>query len=211
MVGRILTHLKATELLLESLVTRGHRHDRHPRPYAVRKPRELAIEQSGDLVQLDTMHLRPLPRVEHYHVIAVDMVSRHSAVGVMGSATAGTATAFLAELVERAPFPIRAIQVDGGSEFKAAFEAACQEQGIALYALPPRSPKLSGRVERVNGMHRRDFWECYANDLDLPAMQAALHAWEQEYNTLRPHQALVYQIPAAFLATLAPSALSHRT
>ena len=45
-----------------------------------------------------------------------------------------------------------------------------------LYVLPPRSPKLNGRVERLNGTARREFWECYDGDLDLPALQAALRA-----------------------------------
>ncbi len=48
------------------------------------------------------------------------------------------------------PFPLRAIQIDGGSEFKAEFEAACEQKGIALWVLPPRSPELDGRVERMS-------------------------------------------------------------
>ncbi len=43
-------------------------------------------------------------------------------------------------LKERSPFPVRAIQVDGGSEFMAQFEAACKESGVHLYVLPRHSP-----------------------------------------------------------------------
>ena len=39
------------------------------------------------------------------------------------------------------PFAVQAIQVDGGSEFHATFEEACQREGIRLFLLPPRSPK----------------------------------------------------------------------
>ena len=95
----------------------------------------------------------------------------------------------------RMPFPIQGIQVDGGSEFMAEFETACQSQGIALYVLPPRSPKLNGRVERLNGTVRREFWECYEGEVDLPTVQAALQAWEVHYTTERPHQALGYATP----------------
>lgn len=35
------------------------------------------------------------------------------------------------------PFPIKAIQVDGGSEFQAAFKAACQDHGISLDGRTP--------------------------------------------------------------------------
>lgn len=204
MIGRILTHLQQSGQLHEAPLTRLRPHTRHARPYAIRKPNDLVVEQPGDLVQVDTMHLTPIPGVERRHFSALDVVSRYSVVGVRGSATAGTARDFLADVIERAPFPIKAIQVDGGSEFKAEFEIACQERGLALYVLPPRSPKLNGRVERVNGTHRREFWECYGDELDLPTLQAALRAWEVEYNEVRPHQALGYHTPAEFLAALSP-------
>jgi putative transposase len=202
MVGRILGDLKGRGVLIEPPTARCRPHSRHARPYAVRKPQDHPLEQPGDLVQVDTMHLTPLPGLERRQFTAVDVVSRMCVVGVRSRATAGTARAFLAELHERSPFPVRAIQVDGGSEFMAEFETACQEHGIALFVLPPRSPKLNGRVERANGTARREFWELYDGDLDLPPLQAALRAWEHQYNHHRPHQALGYQTPAQFLAAL---------
>ena len=54
---------------------------------------------------------------------------------------------FLDRLTARMPFSVRAIQVDGGSEFQAAFEEAYQARGIRLFILPPRSPELNGCVE----------------------------------------------------------------
>jgi len=42
------------------------------------------------------------------------------------------------------PFTIRAIQVDGDSEFEAVFEEECLRRDIKLFVLPPRSPKLNG-------------------------------------------------------------------
>jgi transposase InsO family protein len=175
-------------------------HARHRRPYAVRKPKDHPVARPGDLVQVDTMQLRPLPGVERRQFTAVDAVSRLAVVEVRAVATAGTAAAFLDALEARAPFPVRAIQVDRGSESKAAFEAACQERGIALFVLPPRSPKLNGRVERANRTFREEFWECYEGPLELPLLQAALPAAERAYNAVRPHQALGYQTPAALLA-----------
>jgi transposase InsO family protein len=209
MIGRILADLKRRKLLAEPRVTRLRPQARHPRPYATRTPQEHPVARPGDLVQLDTMHLRPLPGVERRQFTAVDVASRYGVVGVRAGATAGTARDFLAELQERAPFPIRAIQVDGGSEFMAEFEVACQAQAIALFVLPPRSPKLNGRVERANGTSRREFWELYAGDLELPPLQVALRAWEHEYNHVRPHQALGYHTPAEHLASLSPPHLSR--
>lgn len=207
MIGRILRDLKRRTVLVEPISARLRPHARHARPYAVRKPKAYTPAAPGDLVQLDTMHLTPVPGVERRHFSAVDVVSRWSVTGVRASATAGTARDFLAELQTRMPVPIRAIQVDGGSEFMAGFETACQEQGIPLFVLPPRSPKLNGHVERANRTHRNEFWELYDGDLELPPLQAALRAWEETYNHVRPHQALGYQTPAEYLASLGESHL----
>ena len=202
MIGRILADLKRRGVLIEPKSARLRPTSRHARPYAIRKPKDYAVAQPGDLLQLDTMHLTPVPGVERRHFSAVDLICRWSVTGVRASATAGTARAVLAELDERLPFPVRAIQVDGGSEFMAEFEAACQERAIALFVLPPRSPKRNGHVERVNRTHRNEFWELYDGDLELPPLQAALRAWEEQYNHVRPHQALGYLTPAEHLATL---------
>ncbi len=37
------------------------------------------------------------------------------------------------------PFPVRAMQVDGGAEFEAIFEEECQRRGIKLFVLPSRN------------------------------------------------------------------------
>ena len=81
-------------------------------------------------------------------------------------------------------------------------DVACQERGITLFVLPPRSPKRNGHVERVNRTHRAEFWDLYDGPLELPPLQAALQPWEADYNHVRPHQALGYQTPAEHLATL---------
>lgn len=209
MIGRMLASLKRRKLLIEPHAVR-ERKRRPVRPYATRVPTDKRQPtEPGQLIQLDTMHLRPLPTVERRQFTAIDVVSRCAVLGVRASATAGTATAFLDELQDRMPVPVQAIQVDGGSEFMAGFETACEQRGIALYVLPPRSPKLNGRVERLNGTVRREFWECYGGDLDLPTLQQALQDFETEYNEDRPHQALDYRSPRQHLTSLSVSHVSN--
>ena len=118
------------------------------------------------------------------------------------SATAAHACAALEAVLARMPFPVRAISVEDGSEFMAEFEAACQARGIALFVLPPRSPKLHGTVERANRTHTEEFYEVTAAEPDRASLAAALHEWEATYNTVRPHQALGYRTPAEYLASL---------
>ena len=199
-VGRILTHLKARGRLVEPLRNgvKARRCPR-PRPYAVRKPQDYRIEQPGDLVQVDTLDVRPLPGVVLKHFTGRDLVSRWDVVGVYSRATATTATSFLSQLRERIPFPVQAIQVDGGSEFSAEFERACQQRGLRLFVLPPRSPKLNGHLERAQRRHAEEFYEVIPSSFQLPALNRDLRAWERIYNTVRPHQALGYLTPLEFL------------
>jgi putative transposase len=201
MVGRILSALKRTGQLVEPLRRIWARKRAGKRPYATRKPAEYAVAAPGDLIQLDTLDIRPEPGVVLKQFTARDYRSRWDVLHLASRATATTAKAALAAILARMPFPVRALQVDGGSEFMADFEAACQDHRIRLFVLPPRSPTLNGRVERANRTHTEEFYECSGADPTVAALTPELHAWERVYHTVRPHQALDYQTPAEFLAT----------
>jgi putative transposase len=203
MVGRILERLRATGELREPPHRRISARKRSwRRPHAVRKPRDFAALHPGDLVQVDTLDVRPVPGQVLKQFTARDVVSRWDVLELRSTASARSAVAILDALAARMPFPLRAISVDNGSEFMAGFEQACAERGIALYILPPRSPKLNGSVERANGTHTTEFYEVTDAEPVLAGLRPALLAWETVYNTVRPHQALGYRTPAEYLASL---------
>tara|TARA_Y100000310_G_scaffold3880_1_gene4771 strand:- start:31 stop:1062 length:1032 start_codon:yes stop_codon:yes gene_type:complete len=200
MVGRILTRLKARGVLREPpRAGTSTRKRLWRRPYAVRKPKGYEVKVPGDLVQVDTLDVRPLPGVVLKHFTARDVVSRWDVLEVHTRATATTAAGFLDAIQQRMPFPVRAIQVDGGSEFQALFEAQCQQRDIRLFVLPPRSPKLNGCVERAQRTHTEEFYEVVEFSLEVAALNQELLAWERTYNTVRPHQALGYLTPHQFV------------
>jgi len=199
-VGRILKRLKARGVLIEPPRNgKTRRKRRLVRPYATRKPKEYRAEKPGYLVQVDTLDVRPLSHVHFKQFTARDMNSRWDVVEAYRSATAGNAKKFLDTLIKRAPFPIRGIQVDGGSEFMAQFEQACADKDIRLFVLPPRSPKLNGHVERAQRTHTEEFYDFYMGDLDLTSVNEALRDWEYFYNKVRPHHSLDLQTPAEYL------------
>ena len=140
-----------------------------------------------------------MPGVVFKQFTARDVVSRWDVVQAHTRATAQTATEFLDTLRHRMPFPIRAVQGDGGSEFAAEFEQACQLRGLHLFVLPPRSPKLNGAVERANRTHTEEFYQVTACSLEMKKLNRELRQWEKIYNTVRPHQALGYLTPLHFL------------
>jgi len=200
MVGRILTDLKRRGVLrLPLRLSLSKRTRAAPRPHAVRKPKEWRVLEPGDLIQFDTQKQTPEPGITIHHFGARDTVSRWDVVGVYSRATARNGRDFLQQVLARMPFSVKAVQIDGGSEFKAEFEEACAALALPLFVLPPNSPKLNGRVERSHRTHEEEFYECYEGDLTLRELRPALRAWESVYNRVRPHQALGYRTPLAWL------------
>jgi len=94
------------------------------------------------------------------HFTAHNVISRWDVVSVHSRVNASAAAHFLDTLEKRMPFPVRAIQVDSGAESDAVFEEAYQKRSIKLFVLPPRSPKLSGAVERAHRTHTNHMNEC---------------------------------------------------
>jgi putative transposase len=200
MVGRIIRRLKDRGVLQEPMRNNVSARKRiNKRPYAIRKPKDYVVEQPGDLVQLDTLDIRPLPGAVFKHFTGRDTISRWDTLEVYSRATATTAACFLDKLERCMPFPIRAVQVDGGSEFEAEFEEECQRRNIKLFVLPPRSPKLNGCVERAQRTHTEEFYEVTDSSFELFELRVDLSQWERVYNTVRPHQALGYLTPLQFL------------
>lgn len=199
-VGRILGYLRRCGELREPRARRiSARHRGWPRPYALRKPWSYRPTEPGDLVQLDTLDVRPVPGVVLKQFTARDVISRWDVLELATSATAAAAAVALGAVIERMPFPVRAVSVDGGSEFMAGFELACRDRAIRLFVLPPRSPKLHGAVERANRTHTEEFYECSDAEPTREALAPELRSWEDVYNTIRPHQALGYLTPRQFL------------
>jgi len=205
MVGRILKRLKARGVLRDPPRNGVSARKRSRlRPYAVRKPKGYQVKMPGDLVEVDTLDVRLLPGVALKHFTARDVVSRWDVLEAHTRATATTAASFLDTLLKRMPFPLKALQVDGGSEFQAAFEQACQNRGLRLFVLPPHSPKLNGHVERAHRTHTEEFYEVADFPLEISSLNQALLAWEHTYNTLRPHQALDWRTPQEYLTQCHP-------
>lgn len=199
-VGRTITRLKAQGVLKETMPNFISAKKRYlKRAWGVRRPDTFRAHIPGDLVQVDTLDLRPIPGVVRKQFTARDIISKWDTIRVFGGATSLLATKFLEMLITSSPFPIKAIQIDGGSEFKGAFEEACRQRGIILYVLPPRSPKLNGCVERSNRTHTEEFYEVHDFSFDIKVLNQELSLWETTYNTVRPNQAIGYLTPLEYI------------
>ena len=198
-VGRILKYLKKRGDLVEPRTRAISAKRRTRRPYAVRKPKDYIPVLPGDLVQVDTLDIRPIAGVILKQFTARDCISKWDVIEVRYRATAITAKEFINTLQRRMPFPIKAIQVDGDSAFYADFEMACKEKGIKLFVLPPKSPKLNGAVERANRTHTEEFYEINECPWTTSELNKKLLGWEYVYNCIRPHRSLNNKTPLQFL------------
>ena len=202
-VGRIIGDLigrgrvQAVPALIRKVAARS---PSRKRPHAIRKPKDLAFEKPGDVVQIDTLSIYPLPGVSIKHFNAYDPFAKWTVARPCKRATAKNAAEFLDAVLEQMPDPLKAIQIDGGSEFMAEFEQACADKNLPLYVLPPRSPKLNGAVERCNGAWRYEFYACADLPTRIDKIAQMVGAFQNLYNHHRPHAALAGKTPAEYLA-----------
>jgi transposase InsO family protein len=107
---------------------------------------------------------------------------------------------FLEEKVlKNFPFPVKSIQVDGGSEFMKYFEDSCRRHDIPLYVIPSHKPKYNGRVERSNRIMREEFYS--RKDMledSLGGIRYRLKEFVNKYNNYRPHRELDYLTPMEY-------------
>ena len=165
----------------------------------MRKPKQYAVSEPGDLVEVDTLDVRPVPGVvfKQFHPALrrgrAGTSFRRRALDRLGLKPNSSIPCRICM-----PFPIFALQVDGGSEFAAEFEQACQQRGLHLFVLPPRL-ELNGAVERANRTHTEEFYQVTPCSLEMKKLNRELRQWEKIYNTVRPHQSLGYLTPRQFL------------
>ena len=137
-VGRILADLAARGLI-QSVPSLRRRPDARrwtaKRRFARPLPRGLCAAEPGGLIPIDTVYVNLSPTKAIKHFTAYDPVAKWTVGKAFNRATAQAAASFLDKVTADMPFPIKAIQVDGGSEFMAQFEQACEGKGLALYVL----------------------------------------------------------------------------
>ncbi|MEV0694644.1 IS481 family transposase [Streptomyces sp. NPDC050388] len=136
-------------------------------------------------------------------VTGVDDHSRYCVIAsVVERATGRAVCAAFAGALQRFGVP-EEVLTDNGKQFtdrfghggEVLFDRICRENGIAHRLTRPASPATTGKVERFHQTLRRELLDDCGAFESIEEAQAALDAWVQEYNSLRPHQALDMQSP----------------
>jgi transposase len=135
------------------------------------KPYERA-SYPGQKLQLDVKYVPSQCAVDggkYYQFTAKDECTRWTYREMYEEHSTYSAHDFLMKLLKAAPFAIREIQTDNGSEFtnallvvkaahKTLFEEALQEMGILYHRIRIATPRHNGKVER---QHRTDSLRFY--------------------------------------------------
>jgi len=153
----------------------GVMRERKPKKKQARKNKPYQrAEYPGQKMQMDVKYVPSKCAVngaQYYQFTAKDECTRWTFREMYEEHSTHSAYDFLMKLIKAAPFPIREIQTDNGSEFtnallvtksthKTLFEEALQEMGIMYHRIRIATPRHNGKVER---QHRTDNMRFYEN------------------------------------------------
>ena len=191
-IDRVLGRLRARGVLREPQrprkAAKGYRQ-------RLRRPRDLVVDRPGALVQVDSKQVSIAPGKRVYQFGAADCFTRKRVVALAQQLTSSQGALFLKHLVATFPFPVQAVQSEGGSEFLGSFGPAVEELHLTHYFNHPNYPQGNGIVERSFRTDEEEFYQVEEFPANLGGQEAALRRWNQVYETVRPHQALGYKTP----------------
>ena len=90
-----------------------------------------------------------------------------------------------------APFAVRRLQTDNGSEFAKHFDDCCSRNGLIHFFNYPKHPESNAYMERFNRTVQEQCVSLYIDYLDEPdAFNRKLMDYLIWYNTEKPHRGI---------------------
>ena len=130
---------------------------------------------------------------------AIEEITKIAFARVYKTNTSGFAEDFLKRLMYLSNGKINIMHQDNGSEFKGAFERACETLGILQIYSRPYTPKDNPSLEKFNDTIQREWLSLSEVGLDdIGEANKDLTKWLIKYNSYRPHQALDYKTPLEY-------------
>lgn len=205
-IGRILINLKqqgrlSKEVKLSLSAKTGRLLERTNKPKLKKQRRGSYMPKApGDLIQIDTV-VKFILGIKRYCLTAIDVKGRFTFAFAYKSPSSANATDFLLKLKRVAPFEVKRVQTDNGSEFYKFFHEACVNADIKHFWNYPRSPKMNAYIERFNRTIQEEFMDGYLDVMadNIDEFNSLLMDWLVWYNTKRPHYSLGQISPMKYL------------
>lgn len=204
-IGFLIKKLKERKLLASSAVSYGGLTGRiFAKREIKRKKSRLAkgykATSPGELLQLDTVIQHP-DGCHRYLISAIDTTSKFAFSYGYSHVSSATATDFMKKLKQVAPFPIKQIQTDNGSEFAKYFASYLKDESIKQFHTYPKTPKMNAYIERYNRTIQYEFANYERTDWlhHLERFNHKLMDWLIWYNTRRVHHSLGLKAPMQYL------------
>ena len=142
MVGRILSHLRIRGLLQDPPRNGISARKRlRPWPYAVRKPPDYRVREPGDLVQVDTLDVRPRPGLAFKQFTARDVVSRWDVGRCTRTPRPAPRRASWRPSSSGCPSPSRLSRWMGGASLRPPVTRPASSEACASSCCPPPVPQ----------------------------------------------------------------------
>lgn len=194
-IGRIINELKTSgRIIADKKVTFYARSGRiakhHDNRSKLNKQRRKGYmpKEPGDLVQIDCV-IKFINGLKRYIVSGIDYKSSFAYSYAYTHLSSEVSMDFLHKFQQVAPFEIKHIQTDNGSEFMDRFHNDLEKQGLIHFFNYPRHPKSNGKIERYNRTIQQEFVDSNLKELayDIENFNQLLTDWLIYYNTERPH------------------------
>jgi hypothetical protein len=172
------------------------------RKYRIRKLKYKYIKVplgQGELVEIDVKYVPDfVENKQYYQFTAIDCASRWRYLKIYDNYSNSDSIDFLEELIRIAPFRIRAVKTDNGSNFTNRytgylkstdpfnpklhqFDVLCQRYNIIHYLIDPGKPQQNSFVERSHRTDQETFYD--RNKFKtLKDLQTKIKIWNDEYN-----------------------------
>ena len=191
------------------------------RKYRIRKLKYKYLKvplTAGELVEIDIKYVpKMVGNRQYYQFTAIDCATRWRYLKIYDDFSNYSSVRFLAEVIKIAPFRIRAIKTDNGSNFTNRYtgylkssdpinpklhelDLMCQKYNIIHYLIDPGKPVQNGKVERS---HRSD-QETFYNRITfttIDELNRKIKIWNKQYNNLE-HCGLSGKTPNEMLKLL---------
>ncbi|MBU1132244.1 DDE-type integrase/transposase/recombinase [Patescibacteria group bacterium] len=174
------------------------------RRYRVKKLKYKYIKiplTAGELVEIDIKYVPKLvENKQYYQFTAIDCATRWRYLEIYDDPSNLSSIKFLEKVISIAPFRIRAIKTDNGSNFTNRYtgylkssdptnpklhelDIVCQKYNIIHYLIDPGKPAQNGKVERSHRSDQETFYNrvMFTNLLEL---NRKIKIWNKQYNNL---------------------------